>query len=159
VADIVREIEEDLRAERMQVLWKRYGTLVIAAAALIVAAAGGYSWWREHQAGIHAVEGERYAAALSLADQGDKASAAAAMAAIAKDSGAGYATLADLSAAALEADRGDVEGALARYDALAANGSADKNFRDLATLLAAYYRVDREAPDAFGRRLQPLTAE
>jgi hypothetical protein len=159
VADIFREIEEDLRAERMQLLWKRYGAVVIALAVLIVAAAGGYSWWRDHEAGIHAAEGERYAAALALADQGDKASAAAAMVAIAKDAGAGYATLSELSAAALEGDRGDVDGAIARYDALSKNESVDKNFRDLAVLLGAYYRVDRDAPDAFARLMTPLTAE
>jgi hypothetical protein len=143
----------------MQLLWKRYGTLVIGLAALIILAVAGYKWWDDRQAGVRAVEGERYAAALSLADQGDKASAAAAMAAIAKDAGAGYATLADLSAAALEADRDDIDGALARYDALAKNDSADKNFRDLATLLGAYYRVDREPPDSLSARLAPLTAD
>jgi hypothetical protein len=81
------------------------------------------------------------------------------MAAIAKDAGAGYATLADLSAASLEGQRGDIDGALARYDALAANASADKSFRDLATLLGAYYRVDREPLASLRQRLQPLTAD
>jgi hypothetical protein len=159
LADIFREIEEDLRAERMQQLWKRYGSWVIALAALIVIGAGVYSWWRDHQTKVRAAEGERYAAALQLADQGDTAAAAAAMAAIAKDAGAGYATLADLTAAGLEGERGDIDGALARYDALAANSSVDKSFRDLATLLAAYYRVDREPLDSLRQRLQPLTAD
>jgi hypothetical protein len=159
VADIFREIEEDLRAERMQQLWKRYGNWVIALAALLVIATGVYSWWRDHQVKVHAAEGERYAAALQLADQGDTASAAAAMAAIAKEAGAGYATLADLSAASLEGERGDIDGALARYDALAANQSAEKSFRDLATLLGAYYRVDREPLAKLNERLQPLTSD
>src|SRR6185312_14041099 len=79
LADIFREIEEDLRAERMQQLWKRYGSWVIALAALIVIGAGVFSWWRDHQTKVRAAEGERYAAALQLADQGDAASAAAAM--------------------------------------------------------------------------------
>ena len=143
----------------MQQLWKRYGNWVIALAAFIVIGAGAYSWWRDHETKLRAAEGERYAAALSLADQGDLASAAAGMAAIAKDAGAGYATLADLEAASLEGEHGDVDGALARYDALAANSSADKSFRDLATLLGAYYRVDRESLDSMRQRLQPLTAE
>ena len=159
MADIFREIEEDLRAERMQQLWKRYGSWVIALAALIVIAAGGYSWWRDHESKIRAAEGERYAAALALADQGDTASATAAMAAIAKDAGAGYATLADLTAAGLEGERGDIDGALARYDALAANSAADKSFRDLAVLLGGYYRVDREALPQLRERLQPLTSD
>ena len=143
----------------MQQLWKRYGNWVIALAVLVVVAAGAFSWWRDHETKLRAAEGERYAAALQLADQGDTASAAAAMAAIAKDAGAGYATLADLTAAGLEGERGDIDGALARYDSLAANGSADKSFRDLAVLLGAYYRVDREPLDQFRQRLAPLTAD
>ena len=143
----------------MQQLWKRYGSWVIALAALLVIGAGVYSWWRDHESKLRAAEGERYAAALQLADQGDTASAAAAMAAIAKDAGGGYATLADLTAAGLEGERGDIDGALARYDLLAANASADKSFRDLATLLGAFYRVDREPLDRLRQRLQPLAAD
>lgn len=143
----------------MQQLWKRYGNWLIALAALIVIGAGGFSWWRDHEAKLRAAEGERYAAALQLADQGDIASAAAGMAAIAKDAGAGYATLAELQAASLEAEHGDIDGALARYDALAANGKADKSFRDIATLLGAYYRVDRDSLDQMRQRLEPLATD
>ena len=41
VTDIFREVEEDVRRERYEKLWKEYGDYIIAGAALVVIAVGG----------------------------------------------------------------------------------------------------------------------
>ena len=42
--NLFREVEEELRRERMEKLWKQYGNYVIAAAALIVIIVLGYKY-------------------------------------------------------------------------------------------------------------------
>jgi hypothetical protein len=159
VDDIIREIEEDLRSDRYKKLWQRYHNHVYAAAAVVVVAVGGYMYWQERQAAARAAEGARFAQAADLADNGDTAGAAQALDALAREAGAGYATLARLYEADLLARKGDVDGALQRYDALAADGGADRQFRDIAMLLGASYRVDKEDAAALTKRLQPLLAD
>ena len=53
MADIFDEIEEDLRRDRMTLLWQRYGNLILGFAILIiigVAGNQGYDYWRESRA-------------------------------------------------------------------------------------------------------------
>jgi hypothetical protein len=159
VDDIIREIEEDLRSDRFKRLWQRYHNYVYAAAVLLVVGVGGFEYWQQRQAGLRAAEGARFAEAQALVDRGDLAGAAQALDSLARDSGYGYATLARLYEADLLAKKGDVDGALQRYDAVAADAGVDRLFRDLATLLAAGHRADRDDPASLSQRLQPLLGE
>jgi hypothetical protein len=93
-----------------------------------------------------------------LARQGKDKDAADAFSLIARQAGGGHATLARLEEAALKARTGDVDGAVALYSALAADGSVDPVYRDVATLLAAQYGLKNGDPKAIIAQLAPLTA-
>ena len=45
MSDIIREVDEELRRERMMKLWERYGIYVVAVAVLVVVAVGGWRVW------------------------------------------------------------------------------------------------------------------
>jgi len=159
VDDIIREIEDDLRSDRLKRLWQRYHVLVYIAAGLLIAGVAAYEAWQHVAAQRRAAESARYLAAMKLAERGDAAGAQKAFEALGQDAGRGYATLARLYDADLHARQGDLDGALQRYDALAADGGTDRLFRDLATLLGAALRVDRDDAASVIQRLQPLLAE
>ena len=53
MADIFDEIEEELKKDKAQVLWARYGKFAIAAVAAIILAVGsaqGFKAWKTKQA-------------------------------------------------------------------------------------------------------------
>jgi hypothetical protein len=157
VSDIFQEIDEELRRENFAKLWARYGKYVIVLAVVLVLATAGVVQWRHYQQHQREAEGARYVGALNLAQQGKDKDAADAFAALARDSGGGRATLARLQEAALKARAGDTAGAIAAYDALANDGSAEPVFRDVATLLAAQYGLKDGEPKAIIAKLAPLT--
>lgn len=159
VDDIIREIDDDLRSDRYKKLWARYQNYAYAAVALVVVAYGGYAFWQDQQAKARAAEGARYAAAMAQAETGDTAAAGQAFEALARDAGHGYALLARLYEADLLAKNGDLDGALKRYDAIAADGGIEQTFRDFAVLLGATLRVDRDDAASVTARLQPLLAD
>lgn len=158
MSDLFREIEEDLQRDRYKKLWSKYGSVVIAAAIGLVIATGAWQGWKAYALRRDQTFGQRYAEALRLAQAGNTAEASAAFAKLAEDAGAGYAALARLQEAALLAKEGNVDGAVAVYDKLAGDGSVDRAYRDLATLLAVLHGADRGDPAALARRLEPLTA-
>ena len=65
---LLREVDEELRRERLLKLWKRYGPAVIALAVgivLVVAAWQGWSWYRERQRDHDSTLFERTARAVA----------------------------------------------------------------------------------------------
>ena len=158
MSDIFREVDEDLRRDRMERLYKRYGGVVLAAALAIVAGTGGYTAWRNWQQSQHQQETAALAAALSQAGQGaDKG--VEALASFAAKADPGMAGLAQLNAAALLIREGKTAEAIAVYDKLAANGSVGPVYRDLASLLSVMHQLGSGDPAQLQARLQPLTAE
>lgn len=158
MSDIFREIEEDLHRDRYKKLWAKYGNVVIAAAVGLVFATGAWEAWKTYKVRRDQAFGQRYAEALRLAQAGHTTEASAAFAQLAEQAGAGYTALARLQEAALLAKAGNADGAVAVYDKLAADGSVDRPYRDLATLLAILHGIDKGDPAALARRLEPLTA-
>ena len=132
MADIFDEVDEDLRAERAQALLRRYGGALIAAALAVICAVAAYQAWQWYQSRRAAEMANAYLAASAEADSipaaGDPAkrdAAADAFMQVAANGPPGYHTLARLRAAGLKADAGDRKTALALWDQVAADGSAD----------------------------------
>lgn len=157
LSDIFREIDEELRRDSVAQLWKKYGKHVIGLAVLIVIATAAIVGWRTYQDKQRETQGGEYASALDLARQGKDADAAAAFASLAQKADSGRAVLARFEEAASKVNAGDVAGAIAIYDELAANNALNSAFRDSATMLSARYTLDKGDPQAAIAKLQPLT--
>jgi hypothetical protein len=139
--NIFREVDEELRSERMRKLWRRFGPIVIGAAVAIVvlvAVNEGWSWWRGSQA---AQSSERLYAAFDLAESGDVAGAQAALDDLSASGSGSYPTLARFREAGLLAAEGQDADAVAAYDAIA-NSESNSSLRELALVLAGRLLVD-----------------
>ncbi len=158
MADVFREVDEALREDRARVIWKRYGTLIIAAALAIVMATAGFVFWRNYQAGQNAQHTAALATAIALAEDEPEA-AMDALAGIAEDAGGDHAMLARFYEAGLHAEDGDVENALQLYRQIADDGAVDEMWRQLATLLSVMHRVDGDDPATLEAELAPLMAD
>ena len=158
MADIFREVDEDLRHERYLKLWRRgrYWLLGVGVAALGGAVA--YVLIADAQESARQAEGRHFAAATAAAEAGRGAEAVERLAVLADESDSGYAALARLAEADARARRGDIVNAVAAYDAMAGDGRLDPLYRDLAALLAAQRLVDRATVAEINQRLAPLLA-
>lgn len=161
VVDIFDEINEELRAERAQAWLKRYAGMIVATVVVIVVAAGGWEAWRWWQAKQDRIAGQKFLAAMTIAQAGksDATSRKTAIAdfdAIASTAPEGYRTLARLHAAALQAQSGNVAGAEREWNAIATDPNAAPLLRDLASLLWAEHQIDTADPSLLAARLKAL---
>lgn len=139
--NIFREVDEELRSDRMRALWRRFAPFVIGGAVaivLLVAINEGWSWYSSSRS---AEGSQQLYAALDAAEAGDIAGAETQLDAIAANPSGGYGTLAQFRKAALLAEQGDSAGAVAAYDALSSSQS-NPRLRELALLLAGKTLVD-----------------
>lgn len=164
MVDIFDEVEEELRAERAEQFMKKYGGAMLGACLLVIAAAGGWKAWEWRRVQQDADAATRYLTAAARTEGGgvagpDRAAAATAFEAVAADAPEGYRVLSRLRAAGLKAQTGDLAGASALWDQVAADTSADPLLRDLASLTWCLHHADQ--PDSSGMveaRLRPLAA-
>jgi hypothetical protein len=159
LADIFQEIDEDVRRDRLQHLWKRYGNYVVGAALLFVLATAAVVGWREYRERQNQAQAQRFIAAMDQATRGEDAAAKEAFAKLAADAGAGYATLARLQEAALLAKGGDAAGAAGAasiYERIAADSRVDQVFRDLAVVMIVQDTIATGEPAKLTQLLAPL---
>jgi len=163
VVDIFDEVNEDLRAERAQQLLKRYGGVLVAVALLIVGATAGWQAWKWWEARRDLAAASQFLNAMFQADRigsdgKGRPEAIRAFEAVAGTAPSGYATLARLRVAALQADAGDVRSAAALWDQIASDRGADPLLRDFASLMWVQHQLDTGDPALLEARLKPLTA-
>lgn len=155
MTDVFEEVEEEVRRDRYQKLWKQWGGWIIGAAAAIILGVAGwrlYVWNADRQS--VAVSREFIAAQKSLRD-GDLEGAAEAFARLSESGPRVYRELAQMEAAAIKLEEGELEEALAGFDAVAAAAGNDI-VRDSARLRAAYIFADTGDFEGLQARLQPL---
>jgi hypothetical protein len=153
---LIREVDEEVRLEQYQQLWKRYGNVIIAVTVIIVASVAGFKAWEYYDTRRSEAAASQYFAALNLATQGKSDEAARVLDALAGGSHHGYAVLARLQRAADLAKAGKADEAVRAYDVIAGESSVEPAIRDMARIRAAYLLIDTASPDELAKRVEPL---
>jgi len=151
VTDIFREVEEDVRREKMEKLWKAYGNYAIAALVLLFAGIAGWQVWERHEAQERAKVSEAFIAAQRITNP---QTAASTFADIARTAPRGYAELARLSEAGAMVASGQTGPAVDLYKQIAKddNGAIGA----VARLRAAWAIADTVSRSALSDLVKPL---
>jgi hypothetical protein len=155
VTDIFREVEEDVRRERLEKLWKQYGDYIIAAGAIVIIAIAGFELWQRYEQSQREKASAEYNAAIAVAGT-NPAQAVDQLGAIAASGPSGYASLARLAKADTLMATGDKNRAVAEYEALAAKD--DGPIGSAARVRAAWALADTTSKAQLQTLLAPLTS-
>ena len=152
----LREVDDELRRDRIAELWRRWGKALIAAIGAGLALFGGWLLWQNHREKAAGQEGEQLTQAYDALAGGRTAEAGKTRATLAGSGRDGYRVLAQLPQAQslLQAHK-DGEAA-AKFAAIAADGSLAKPLRDLAMIRQTAAEYDRLKPQVIVERLRPL---
>lgn len=152
MSDVMREIEDDMRQQRLQAFWIENRAWIVGGVIMAIVMTAGLSFWRQHTLDRNAQATYELFQAMNKADE-------AALSTLAQDGKGGHGGLAGLLAAGILAQKGDTEAAAALYDKVAGTRGLDAVYRDLASLLAVSQRLDTGTPATLHAALKPLTAE
>ena len=154
----IREVDEEMRQDRLKSIWNRFGNLLIGVAVLIVLATAGWRGWQYWQENRAAKSGDAFLAAVDASEKGNQDDSIARLQAL-EESGTGeYPVLARLRLAGEFEARGETDRALGIYEAVASNASVSEPLRSIALLRAGMVAVDRESYEQVRARLEPLAA-
>lgn len=133
MSDIFNEVDEELRRDQVENLFRRYLPHMIAVAVFIVAGVAGREAWNWYQVQRDTREANTYAAANQLLKDGKNNAALKAFEQISRSGPKGYALIARLQAADAAMRAGNQALALDYYHQ-AAQATEDPLFRDLAII-------------------------
>ena len=156
--DIFKEVDEELREERLTKIWKRIGPYVIgilSGTIIITSAVIGY---REYDETQRQNWGVQFAEAMNLSEEGNWQESLDLFDTLTEKTNLGYKTLSLFQAASLYARNGNKEKALEIYQSLDSE-ALDENFQDLATLMLIYLQFDNADPEILEKRIEKLASK
>jgi hypothetical protein len=151
VSDIFREVEEDVRRERLEKLWKAYGNYAIAALVLLFAGIGGWQFWERHELQERQKFSDAFVAAQRISNP---QTAAGAFADLSHTAPKGYGLVTRLSQAGAMYASGQRDGAIDLYKQIAKED--DGAIGSVARLRAAWALADTAPRPALAELLKPL---
>jgi hypothetical protein len=151
LSDIFREVEEDVRRDRLEKFWKDNGAFVVALIASALLAVAGYQVWQRYEAGQREKDAAAYTAAQRLTDP---KAAIQAFANLAKTGGGGYPVLARMEEANLLLQSGKQADAVAIYKDIAQSETGP--IGAVARLRAGWALADTASRAQLQTLLQPL---
>lgn len=134
---------------------RRYGLWLIAGVVIFLAGVGGWQVWKHNRIEAARAHSAEYLAAQTLVREGDLEGAAAAFSELREKGPRAYRIMARMEYGAVLQAQGDLDGALAEFDA-AAEATSDPVLRETAQLRAAYIAAETQDFAALQARLQPL---
>ena len=159
MADIFKEVDEDLRRDKLEKLWKKFGFQIMGLAAAVVLGVAGVQGWQAYDLDQRGKLSDRYGVARELAQGGEAAAGLDAMIDLSEASGGGYDGLAAFEEARLRVESGDTGAAIAVWDRIAEGSGLGPGFKEAATLFSILHQIDSGDPATLRARLQPLAAD
>jgi hypothetical protein len=156
MSDIFREVDEDVRRDQFEQLWKRHGNLIVGAVLLVILAAAGWQLYGHFRLKQEERASAKFQAAIEMSEAGQGSEAEQLLASVMKKGPAGYASLARFREAA-ETGKRDAAAGVTLYDALAADANIGPALQGLAQLRAAMLLSDSLSATDLTKRLDPLT--
>ncbi|AMM83611.1 tetratricopeptide repeat protein [Martelella sp. AD-3] len=138
----IREVNEELRSDRMKDAWRRFGRYLIALAVLLVVGTAGWRGYEYWQAREAAQSGDVFLTALNQIEAGNLAAAEETLSKLESEGHGAYPVLAELRAATLLSEAGDTAAAVSAFSSIGKDRSVPEAIRDAAKLRAGWLLVD-----------------
>jgi len=151
LSDIFREVEEDVRREKLEKFWKAYGDYIIALVALIILGIAGFELWQRYEANQRDKASVAFSAAQRISDP---KRAAEAFSDLSKTGPSGYRLLSQMEQANSMLAAGQHETAITLYKEIA---NQDKGaIGAVARLRAGWATVENASRADLQSLLAPL---
>ena len=152
----LREVDENLRRDRMETFAKAYGKWIVAGVILLLAAVGGWLYWQNQQRERAAAQSEELMSIYTDIGAGKTEQAQRRLQPLESADNDIVRALALLTEAAIALDSNDRTAALSNYRALAADEDLPQAYRDLGLIRTTALEFDTIKPEEVIARLEPL---
>ena len=152
----VREVDENLRRDRLQDFVKEKGGWIAAAVILFLAASGGFIWYQQHKVKLAETHVEQLAQIYKDIGTGNTAKVPVQLDDLSNSSSKAVRATALFTRAAFALQQNDQKLAVATYKKLAEDSSLPDAYRNAALIRQTAVEFDKLQPQQVIARLEPL---
>jgi hypothetical protein len=153
----LREVDENLRRDRLHDMAKRHGGWLVGALILFLLASGGWIYWQQYQLQHAQRQVEQLGEIYKDIGIGKTTEVSARLDDLSKSGNTGVRASALFTRAALAIQQNDVKLATAKYRQIAQDDSLPKPYRDAGLIRETAMEFDDLQAQAVIARLQPFT--
>lgn len=157
MTDLFREVDEEVKRDKVALFLKKHNTLLISLLLAIVAGTGGYRAYTYFEQKKAAEAGAKYESVLAAANEAKANEVKAGLESLLKDGPSGYQVLARFRLAA-ETAKTDARAAAQAFDVLSNDSAIDADLKALAKVRAATLLIDTLGYDEIRARLEGESA-
>lgn len=152
----LREVDENLRRDRLRDFGKKYGNWIGVAVVLFLAASGGFIWWQQHLVQRSEGQVEEISAIYRDIGAGKMGNVSKQLDPLAESRSKAVRASALFTAAAVALEQNDHKLAIAKYREIAGDDGLPKPYRDAGLIRQTALEFDQIKPDEVISRLQPF---
>ncbi len=150
MSDVMQEVNDELRQQRLEAFWIENRNWIIGGIILAILTTAGLTWWRGYTYQQNMARTGQLMAAIKSEDPKS-------LTEFANVSGKNHAALAKFSAAGLHVKNGNPARAVELYADIAGSMSADRELRDLASILSLNLRLGTDDPKKLHKELADMS--
>ena len=154
----MREVDDAVRADRLQTFVQRFGRWLIAGVVVALAALGGWLWWQSSSEAAAGATGRSFSQALETMGKGRTKAASTQLEPLAKGDDVTYRALALMLQGNAALAQNDVRGAVAKFGQVANDSDVPQTLRNVALIRQTLIEFDLLEPAAVIARLRHLVA-
>ena len=159
MSDIFNEIDEDIRRERYQKLWKTYGKFLILAIVVFFVFSAIYITWSNYLDNLRQREGEIFSNSLEMIENDSWETASLKLSNLYNSSTSGYRSLAKLQHASILVKNNKLDEAIIIYMDLINDEKSNQIYRDLARYFIVIHSFDTAEDSELKENLSYLLNE
>jgi hypothetical protein len=152
----LREVDENLRRDRLRDFGKKYGNWIAVAVVLFLAVSGGFIWWQQHQVKTSEGQVEQLAQIYHDVGTANVSKAPAQLDELANSGSKAIRASALFTSAALALEKNDHKTAIAKYREIAGDDGFPQPYRDAALVRQTALEFDQIKPEEVIARLEPF---
>lgn len=154
MVDLLDEIKDDIKDEKVFYLIKKYSNLVFSLMAVLILGIALKMWWVSYEENKIHQEGSEFMMAFKKMQANDVENAVKGFETLGREGSSNYAALAKLFLSAHFVSKNDTAKAAALYEELA-NSNKGKAIKDFAFISGMNFALDDQQPD-FGQLISKL---
>ncbi len=154
-----REVSEELKADNLQLIWKKYGAYIVLGVAAILTVTVSFESIKAWRMSKSEKTSNSYAIALALQNQGRYEESMKALEILKNENGGIYADAAEIQMANVLFEQGKTNEAVAKLEKISQNSDLNPKLKDMVISKLVSYKLDNAPFEEVAALLQPLIDE